>query len=278
MSLRSVPVRARGPLVFAAMMLAACRRESATAKPDPVASASLSASPVVRAKTPHPEPITPVGALHGDGLEPRADGDVYAVPSGTRLTTDGRVSLVAITIDRSTAVFLRAPKPEPGDGGAAAGTDDSDAASEPWRGFPPAANGSELWVLKEGARPTRRSVVGCEPGMSPFGRSDLSPDGRTFYFTVTSGGPGTYLIATDVETGTSKLELPSLTLITMLKLGPDAGQLLVSDHRYYPAPDYGSHDVVELLTPAGKVVRELGEATDPKTEVEATRLRWPSVK
>lgn len=268
-----------GP-VLAALMVTACRRDLASAKPDPagstklVASASASAPP----KEPGPEPITKAGALHGRGLELRDDGDIYTIPDGQRLTTRGRALALAITIDMSMAVFLRAPADEPGDAGGAEKSAEAGADELPTPKLPEPANGSELWVLREGARPARRSVVSCEPKLQPFGRADLSPDGKTFYFTLIAGGPGNWLVAADVETGAAKFQLPSVKLLTMRKEGPDAGQLIVSVRRSGPPPMYISTDVVALLSPAGKVLRELGDASDPKVDAEIERLRFPGGK
>jgi hypothetical protein len=114
--------------------------------------------------------------------------------------------------------------------------------------------------------------------MHAYGHGDVSPDGKTFYFSITSGGPGTYLVAADSETGTAKLELPSVFLVAMIKEGPDAGQLIATEHRYAPPPTYGATDVVVLVSPAGKVLRDIGPAGDPKVETEVARLRFPGKK
>jgi dipeptidyl aminopeptidase/acylaminoacyl peptidase len=121
---------------------------------------------------------------------------------------------------------------------------------------------NQLWIIRSNGK--EEMAVESKDDKSPqkliAGISSplISPDGRRIYFIsdawATSGAIHVY----DVKTKKEKFICPGNTL-QVVKTGKYKGDIIVNQHRYYGAPNYGSYDHFYLVTPSGNVVKDLGE-------------------
>ena len=199
------------------------------------------------APAPRPEVSTRLGDLWGDAQDGRGArrlsllGDV----SGATLSPDGR-RIAYVRIDA---------KAKPGD--------DADATS--------------LWVCDmQGGKAQRLLAPHPFDGdptheLMGFEAPVWSLDGGFVYVLSAGWATSEALHQVNVATHAERF-VTAANSVAVVRNGPYRGLLLVSRHKYYPGPAYGSYNPVDLMRPDGRLVLTIpGSARD---EGEPSVANW----
>ena len=172
--------------------------------------------------------------------------------NGFPLTSDARNSQAVLSSDGATVVYIKTLGP--GQNGA-----DGD-----W---------NELWLCTTADRICRvllKPAVGDKPenDLSGITHPIFSLNGNFVYVQTRGWATSDAIHQVNVATGVQKFvaDANSMQLIENAKY---AGDLLVVQHRYHDAPEYGSYDPTNVIDPTGKVLQQLSPDED-----EAPVQKW----
>jgi hypothetical protein len=124
-----------------------------------------------------------------------------------------------------------------------------------------------LWIA-DGPTRTAHRLVDPSTSRDPkknfetVHKPTFSPDGRFLYVLAEAGSTTGAVHQVDVNTGAKRFVIDGNS-IRVITSGPYRGDLLISRHKYHPAPQGGSYDPVDVVRPDGNV-----ELTVPGTEAD----------
>ena len=137
---------------------------------------------------------------------------------------------------------------------------------------------TSLWIA-DLTRQTVRSLLRSRPSkdvaqdLTSFGKPIFSLDGGFVYIAAQAWATSTAIHQVNVSTGKTRFVVAG-SLRGVLRNGPFRGFLVVNQHRYHPAPDFGSYNPDFIVRPDGKEILRV-----PGTEVDDGRDRlWPWLK
>ena len=181
-------------------------------------------------------------------------GNVFFKPDSSRravqLTTSGKDEQAALSPDGQMAAFVRRTP------GKTVGTGSGTAEA------------TELWGIRVDGTGAKRIAAGrsaakMESILADFRAPQFSGDGKRIYFLSAAWATSAAVHVIDVTTGAEHFVLPGNSL-EILRQGEYAGDLLVSQHRYFLAG--GSYDWIWLFRPDGREVGPVIDANDSDAE------------
>ena len=148
---------------------------------------------------------------------------------------------------------------------------------------PPAPEGSDrgitsLWMTDTHTGTSRMVVRGDETpspfaAFTAFWEPHFSLDGKSVYLSVVAGEVSAATFRINLRTGARRFAMIG-SVIGVVRTGPDAGNLLVREHRYWLKG--GSYNPVVLVRPDGK--RILTIPSSQKDDGERSVGRWLRAK
>jgi hypothetical protein len=114
-----------------------------------------------------------------------------------------------------------------------------------------------LW-LADGPSGATRRLVGSSANNDPnlnlqsLNHPTFSLDGHFIYVLADAWATSAAVHQVDTDTGAERFVIDGNTDV-VIRTGPYRGCLLVSRHKYHPAPAYGSYDPVDVVRPDGHV-------------------------
>ncbi|MBV8687936.1 MAG: hypothetical protein JOZ90_17020 [Alphaproteobacteria bacterium] len=181
-------------------------------------------------------------------------GDVeYRAADGTvrRITREGGCEAAALSPDGRTIAFIHVDAP--GDQGT-----------------------TSLWVADAATGAARRLLAPKaddrpERDLQRVHRPFFSLDGGYVYVEAEAWATSEAIHQVSVATGKERFVVDGW-LYGVLRSGPWRGYLVVGQHRYWSAPDYGSYNPVSVIRPDGKVM--LRVPGSDKDDGDPSLRRW----
>jgi dipeptidyl aminopeptidase/acylaminoacyl peptidase len=124
------------------------------------------------------------------------------------------------------------------------------------------AENNSLWIIWPSGKEERlvdsRASKTMEEVIAEISEAKLSPDGTKAYFQSAAWATSDAIHVVDLNTKRERFLCPGNSF-TILHSGVDSGKLVVNQHRYRDAPNYGSYDHYYLVDENGKALKDLGE-------------------
>jgi dipeptidyl aminopeptidase/acylaminoacyl peptidase len=135
---------------------------------------------------------------------------------------------------------------------------------------------SSLWIADVATGKARKLVTprfDAEPkkNLAALYNPVFSNDGRFVYVEAAAWVTSPAIHQVNVATGRTRFVVDG-ALWGILRNGPWRGNLVVEQHRYHPAPEFGSYQAVSVIRPSGKRIAYLPGSE--KGEAEADIEGW----
>jgi hypothetical protein len=113
-------------------------------------------------------------------------------------------------------------------------------------------NGKEVLIVSSKEAKDMKYVIGGIHNVQ------LSVDGQKIYFMSQAWAVSDSIHVVEIKTKREKYICPG-NYLKVIKKGPYKGKLIVLQHRYNDAPNYGSYDHYYIVNNDGKEIKALGE-------------------